>query len=290
MRVAARHLVVALAGAVAVASGVSAAYGGSSRSTAATREVSIPARVFAPGEIQVLLGDTVVWRNGDGTNHTVTSDDDLFDSGFIAPGLTYAQAFTKTGTFLYHCTIHKTMRGEVIVVPVALTAPAEPVISGGRIVLQGFAPTGTTRVVVNRLGDGGKVVGRVAPAGDGSFTLSLRVLRPADFNAGCEGPRVAARARRGRAEGGRAPQRRHGVRRPRARSGPAPRSCCSATCASCSRGGTSRRAGSGRCRRARSRCRARRDASASSSAAATAGRTASRPPSSSSEARLARVS
>jgi len=182
-----RHLAVALAGAVAVASGVSAAYGGSSRSTAATREVSIPARVFAPGEIQVLLGDTVVWRNGDGTNHTVTSDDDLFDSGFIAPGLTYAQAFTKTGTFLYHCTIHKTMRGEVIVVPVALTAPAEPVISGGRIVLQGLAPTGTTRVVVNRLGSGGKVVGRVEPAGDGSFTLSLRVFTPADFNAGAKG-------------------------------------------------------------------------------------------------------
>jgi plastocyanin len=187
MRIAPRHLVLALAGAVAVASGVSAAYGGSSASTAATREVSIPARVVAPGEIQVLLGDTVVWRNGDGTNHTVTSDDDLFDSGFIAPGLTYAQAFTKTGRFLYHCTIHKTMRGEVIVVPVALTAPAEPVISGGRVVLGGFAPTGTARVVVNRLGRGGKVMGRIAPAGDGSFTLSFRIFTPGDFNAAAKG-------------------------------------------------------------------------------------------------------
>ena len=157
---------------------MSAAYGGSSRSTAATREVSIPARVFAPGEIQVLLGDTVVWRNGDGTNHTVTSDDDLFDSGFIAPGLTYAQAFTKTGTFLYHCTIHKTMRGEVIVVPVALSAPAEPVISGGRIVLQGLAPTGTSRVVVNRLGGGGKVVGRVAPAATAASRCRCASSRP----------------------------------------------------------------------------------------------------------------
>jgi plastocyanin len=185
--IAPRHLAVVVAVAVAVASGVSAAYGGSSASTAAVREVSMPARVFAPGEIQVLLGDTVVWRNGDGTNHTVTSDDDLFDSGFIAPGLTYAQAFTKTGKFLYHCTIHKTMRGEVIVVPVALTAPSEPVISGGRVVLGGFAPTGTARVVVNRLGGGGKVMGRVAPAGDGSFTLSFRIFAPADFNAAAKG-------------------------------------------------------------------------------------------------------
>jgi plastocyanin len=187
VKVSARHAVVALALAVAVASGVNAAYGGSSRSTAAVREVAIPARVFAPGRIQVLLGDTVVWRNGDGTNHTVTSDDDLFDSGFIAPGLTFARAFAKVGTFKYHCTIHKTMRGEVVVVPVALTAPAEPVVSGGRIVLQGFAPSGTARVAVQRLGTGGKVVGRVVPAGDGSFTLALRVFAPADFNAVAKG-------------------------------------------------------------------------------------------------------
>ena len=187
MRVSPRHGVVVLALAVAVASAVNAAYGGSSRSTAAVREVAIPARVFAPGRIQVLLGDTVVWRNGDGTNHTVTSDDDLFDSGFIAPGLTFARAFTTTGTFAYHCTIHKTMRGEVVVVPVALSAPAEPVVSGGRIVLQGFAPSGTAHVAVQRLGAGARVVGRVVPAGDGSFTLSLRVFTPADFNAAARG-------------------------------------------------------------------------------------------------------
>ena len=30
-------------------------------------------------------------------------------------------------------------------------------------------------------------MGRVAPAGDGSFTLSLRVFAPADFNAGAKG-------------------------------------------------------------------------------------------------------
>jgi plastocyanin len=205
VRVSARHAVVALAGAVAVASGVSVAQGGSRHAAAGTvREVAIPARVFAPGRIQVLLGDTVVWRNGDGTNHTVTSDDDLFDSGFIAPGLTFAEAFAKTGTYRYHCTIHKTMRGEVVVVPVALSAPSGPVISGGRIVLRGFAPTGSARVTVMRLGASGKVIGRVKPAGDGSFTVQLRIYTPADFSALAKGrasphvhvavaPRVLAR-------------------------------------------------------------------------------------------------
>jgi plastocyanin len=172
---------VALAGVVALASAVHAAQGGPHRSAAEVREVSMPARVYAPGRIQVLLGDTVVWRNADATNHTVTSDDDVFSSGFIAPGLTFAHAFTKTGKYLYHCTIHKTMRGEVVVVPVALIAPHDPVVSGGRLVLGGFAPTGTARVVVRRLGAAGRVMGRAVPAGDGSFTVQFRIYRPADF-------------------------------------------------------------------------------------------------------------
>jgi plastocyanin len=184
MNVTARRALVAVAAVIAL---VSAGPVSSAGPGGQVRDVTMPGRVFAPGRIQVLVGDTVVWRNADGTNHTVTSDDDLFDSGFIAPGLTFAEAFAKTGSFAYHCSIHKFMRGEVVVVPVALTAPTEPVIAGGKVVLQGFAPSGTTRVVVQRLGGGGKVVGRVAPAGDGSFTLPLRVYVPADFNAVAKG-------------------------------------------------------------------------------------------------------
>ncbi len=142
------------------------------------REVSMPGRVFAPGRIQVLVGDTVVWRNADATNHTVTSDDDRFDSGFIGPGLTFAQVFARTGRYAYHCSIHRFMHGEVVVVPVALSAPSEPVVSGGRVVLQGFAPTGTKKVTVARAGTAGRVLARVAPAGDGSFTVQLRAYLP----------------------------------------------------------------------------------------------------------------
>ena len=147
----------------------------------------MPGRAFAPGRIQVLVGDTVVWRNADGTNHTVTSNDDLFDSGYIAPGLTFAEAFAKPGHYAYHCSIHKFMRGEVVVVPVALSAPVEPVASGGRVVLRGFAPTGTAKVTVVHTGRPGRVVARVEPAGDGSFTVPLRVYRPENFSATAKG-------------------------------------------------------------------------------------------------------
>jgi plastocyanin len=198
-----RRALLVVVAALAVAAAVPVAQG-ESRKAAAVREVSMPSRVFAPGRLQVLLGDTVVWRNADSTNHTVTSDDDRFDSGYIAPGLTFAQAFTKAGRYLYHCTIHRFMRGEIVVVPVALSAPTGAVVSGGRVVLQGFAPSGSGRVTLMRVGSGRKVVGRVVPAGDGSFTVPLRVYTPADFEALAKGlasphvhvavaPRVLAR-------------------------------------------------------------------------------------------------
>jgi plastocyanin len=153
----------------------------------AVREVTMPGKLYAPGLLQVLVGDTVVWRNADGVNHTVTSDDDVFDSGYVAPGLTFSRVFAKNGAYRYHCSIHRFMRGEVVVVPVALSAPRGSVLSGARVVLSGLAPSGTTRVAVVRLGGGGKVVGQTVPAGDGSFTIALHPYSPADLVARTKG-------------------------------------------------------------------------------------------------------
>jgi plastocyanin len=151
------------------------------------REVTMPGKLFAPGLLQVLVGDTVVWRNADGINHTATSDDDVFDSGYLAPGLTFSRVFAKAGAYRYHCSIHRFMRGEVVVVPVALSAPRSSVVSGARVVLSGLAPSGTRKVTVVRLGGGGKVVGHAVPAGDGSFSVALHAYRPADLVARTKG-------------------------------------------------------------------------------------------------------
>jgi plastocyanin len=188
----------ACAVAAAAAAPVLAATGGQ------VREVSMPGKVYAPARAQALVGDTVVWRNGDSTNHTVTADDASFDSGYMAPGGTFSRTFAKVGVYAYHCTIHKFMRGEVVVVPVALAGPEQPVIAGGRVVLQGLAPTGTRTVVIQRVGKPAHVERRVAPAADGSFTVTLRTLRPVDLTALAKGqasprvhvavaPKVAAR-------------------------------------------------------------------------------------------------
>jgi len=186
------------------------------------REVAIPGKVFAPVRELALVGDTVVWRNGDGTNHTVTANDASFDSGYIASGGTFARTFAKVGVYPYHCTIHKFMKGEVVVVPVALAGPEQPVISGGRVVLQGLAPTGTNSVVVEQVGAARHGAHRLKPAGDGSFTLTLRALRPGSFRALAKGraspsvhvavePKVHIR-RKGRSVGGTASPARPGAR------------------------------------------------------------------------------
>ena len=64
---------------LACAAAVAPALGAEGR----VREVSIPGQTYAPSQLQVLVGDTVLWRNGDVMNHTVTSDGVGFDSGYL---------------------------------------------------------------------------------------------------------------------------------------------------------------------------------------------------------------
>lgn len=53
-----------------------------------------------------------------GTTHTITSDTQgLFDSGSLAPGATFEHTFTAAGTYHYHCSIHPTMTGIIVVNP-----------------------------------------------------------------------------------------------------------------------------------------------------------------------------
>jgi plastocyanin len=61
-------------------------------------------------------GATVRWVNLDTVEHTVTSDiPGLFDSGTLAPGDVFDHPFNTLGTFAYHCSLHPSMTGAVIV-------------------------------------------------------------------------------------------------------------------------------------------------------------------------------
>jgi len=73
------------------------------------------------GIIEIMIGDTIVWKNADNAAHTVTSGtasdgpDNLFDSGLFAPGKSFSYKFTETGSYPYFCLVHPWMDGSVIV-------------------------------------------------------------------------------------------------------------------------------------------------------------------------------
>jgi plastocyanin len=89
-----------------------------SNSQPAIGTVDIKNMAFTPSQITVAKGGTVTWTNNDNTTHTVV--DDLSNvggpnSGDIASGSSYSFTFTKTGSFQYHCSIHPSMRGTIVV-------------------------------------------------------------------------------------------------------------------------------------------------------------------------------
>ncbi|HEY5530671.1 MAG TPA: cupredoxin family copper-binding protein [Candidatus Anoxymicrobiaceae bacterium] len=81
--------------------------------TAQANTVTIKDLAFNPGALTIKVGDTVSWMNNDSTAHTVTATG--FDSGVLQPGSEFKHTFTAAGTFDYHCSIHPSMTGTIVV-------------------------------------------------------------------------------------------------------------------------------------------------------------------------------
>jgi plastocyanin len=91
-----------------------------------------PPWCFSPKPIQVTVGSTVTWTNATALTHTASSDSGASDTGNIAPGATSgAVSFPTAGTFTYHCAIHPSMTGSVIVSAVAATSPPVRALAPG---------------------------------------------------------------------------------------------------------------------------------------------------------------
>ena len=100
----------------------------SSQSTVATtattvlsggsNSIAIKNFAFSPATLTIKTGTTVTWINGDGAVHQVTSDSGtpvVFTSDTLANGASYHFTFTEPGIYTYHCTIHPSMKGTIIV-------------------------------------------------------------------------------------------------------------------------------------------------------------------------------
>lgn len=174
--------------------------------------VDIQFQTYAPGEIDVLPGETVEWMNVSSRPHTVTADDDSFDSGEVDGGDRFAVTFDAVGSHGYHCRLHLGMVGEVDVRRVTMgTLPPGLVEAGERIAVDGRTADPSAPVEIERsVGGDFETVATITPNADGTWQGELVAERTADYRARMgtdvsdtrrllvSDRRVIVRARRGR--------------------------------------------------------------------------------------------
>lgn len=71
---------------------------------------------FAPNPMTVTAGQTVSWKNADNDVHRIVQDSGGFATSDIAAGGTASPVTVATrGTITYHCSIHPSMTGTLVV-------------------------------------------------------------------------------------------------------------------------------------------------------------------------------
>ncbi len=76
-------------------------------------EVIIEGFAFQPATLTVAKGGVVTWVNRDSTPHTVVGEG--FESPRLNKGDSWSHTFDTPGTFDYHCGLHPSMTGQIVV-------------------------------------------------------------------------------------------------------------------------------------------------------------------------------
>jgi plastocyanin len=100
-----RNFGIRLAVAAALASQMSAAH-------CAETTVTIDNFTFAPAQLTVKVGDTVIWKNHDDIPHTIVSAG-KFRSKALDTDDSYSFTFTAAGDYKYFCSLHPHMTGTI---------------------------------------------------------------------------------------------------------------------------------------------------------------------------------
>ncbi len=80
--------------------------------------VIIKGFAFSPSTLTVKAGTTVTWTNQDSVPHSVVADTGApvtFASGTVSSGGSYTFTFAQAGSYPYHCSIHPSMKGMIVV-------------------------------------------------------------------------------------------------------------------------------------------------------------------------------
>jgi plastocyanin len=147
--------------------------------------VNIEFQAFSPTPLDVLPGETVEWDNISSRAHTVTADDESFDSGDIEAGDRFERTFDTVGAYDYHCRIHPGMVGELDVRRVILgTLPIQLVPVGERFDVDGRTADPSSPVRIERSTDDGfETVATATPEADGTWHAELVAERTAEYRA-----------------------------------------------------------------------------------------------------------
>jgi plastocyanin len=79
-------------------------------------KVTIANMSFSPSTLTVAAGTSVTWVNRDGDAHSVEIRDKGFTSSpLLNTGDKYSYTFTTLGTYTYHCGVHASMTGKIVV-------------------------------------------------------------------------------------------------------------------------------------------------------------------------------
>lgn len=101
---------------------ITAAAGGYSSGNATTAAGGAIVRVlgtaFVPTTVTISRNQYVTWRNEDGVDHTTTSDSAGWNATLTgSPPGSFQRFFNTAGSYTYHCNIHPSMTGTVVVNP-----------------------------------------------------------------------------------------------------------------------------------------------------------------------------
>jgi len=147
--------------------------------------VSMSASAYAPGGVDVLVGDTVRWSNDSVRVHTVSAEDGTWSSARIVVNETYSHRFDDAGSVPYYCKLHVFMRGVVNVRRILLDAPREPGAPGRAYVLHGRTalPAGTPVTIEADAGAGFQPAAETTVDADGTFATDVVPQTTATYRA-----------------------------------------------------------------------------------------------------------
>ena len=89
-------------------------YGSEKTTQGAGNTITIANFAFEPSELTITKGTAVTWNHNDNAAHTIVSQG-LFESKVMNKGDEFSFTFDKVGEYDYHCRIHPSMKGKVIV-------------------------------------------------------------------------------------------------------------------------------------------------------------------------------